>query len=385
MELRMAAEARLLQESGTKVIVATRTASPLLRWMQVLRSSGIDARSLNVPPAFEEWSWRRVNKMLIEVMSARVLRRWGCQLNHIFMPWTDLGGSLLWASHVAKIPVVLSIHNAFPVHSFHPWYDKLLAEAYSSVAGIYAVSRSAMDHYDAVFGRYIRPGTVRRVIPNFVDTDDFLPSPERRALFRSVRGIPADALVLGSVGRLSDQKRPEALVKVFARLRKEFPNLHLVLVGDGPLKAAIEELVRALGLMHCVHITGYVEDVEDVIPAFDVHVLLSSREGFGIATAEAMACGIPVVGSDVPGTADILSAMVGGRLVPLDDEDAIVAVLRTLLRSPDERANMGAIARQTAERCYSAQIWKKNVLAFYSEVLSSAAASAEVAFSTRSA
>jgi glycosyltransferase involved in cell wall biosynthesis len=125
--------------------------------------------------------------------------------------------------------------------------------------------------------------------------------------------------------------------------------------------------------------------VEDVIPAFDVHVLLSSREGFGIATAEAMACGIPVVGSDVPGTADILSAMVGGRLVPLDDEDAIVAVLRTLLRSPDERANMGAIARQTAERCYSAQIWKKNVLAFYSEVLSSAAASAEVAFSTRSA
>ena len=369
MELRMADEARLLQESGSKVVVASRRISALGPWIMKLRKDGIDVRYLTVPPAFEQWRWRRVNKLLGEALSARLIQGWRCDLNHIFLPWTDLGGSLLWVSHKARLPVVLSVHNAFPPHRFHPWYDRLFMNAYESVKGVYAVSQSALDHYRATFGRYLSPDIPCRVIPNFVDTSRFRPSAARRMDARARLEIPEGTLVLGSVGRLSEQKRPEALLRVFARLAGKFPDLRLVLIGDGPLKDQVTALAQRLGVVGRLHITGYRDDVEALIPAFDIHVLLSSREGFGIATAEAMACGVPVVGSNVPGTADILRDGCGGVLVSADDEPAIADAIERLLRSPGERARVGGAGRELVERYYNLSLWKQRVSGFYADVM----------------
>jgi L-malate glycosyltransferase len=158
-------------------------------------------------------------------------------------------------------------------------------------------------------------------------------------------------------------------LRVFARLRRKFPDLHLVLVGDGPLRDQVISLAQSLGISDHLHVTGYRDDVEALIPAFDVHVLLSSREGFGIATAEAMACAVPVIGTDVPGTADILRDGHGGLLVTVDDEPAIAAAIEGLLRSPAERARVGGAGRQLVERHYNLTLWKQRVRAFYAEVM----------------
>jgi glycosyltransferase involved in cell wall biosynthesis len=127
------------------------------------------------------------------------------------------------------------------------------------------------------------------------------------------------------------QKRPEALVTLLYRLHAGFPNLYLLLAGSGPLERAVRHLAVALGVERYVIFAGFQERVEELIPALDLHLLLSQREGFGIATIEAMACGVPAVASNVPGNTDVLTGSEGGVLVPLEDEEAVARTVAALL------------------------------------------------------
>ena len=110
---------------------------------------------------------------------------------------------------------------------------------------------------------------------------------------------------------------------------------------------------------------GFRQRVELLMPAFDLHLLLSKNEGFGIATIEAMACGVPAVGTDVPGTHDILHDSQGGVLLPPGDEDAACQALADLLRDPARRQRMGRQARQEALQHYSMQRLEQQLRQFY--------------------
>ncbi|MEG2033651.1 MAG: glycosyltransferase, partial [Janthinobacterium sp.] len=189
--------------------------------------------------------------------------------------------------------------------------------------------------------------------------------PERRILARKQLGLPPDALVLGCVARLSAQKRPQALLALFARLAVQFPHLYLVLVGTGPLEAMLRLQAQQSGLQDRVVFAGFQQRIELLMPAFDLHLLLSRNEGFGIATIEALACGVPAVGPDVPGTRDILGDCAGGLLLPLDDEQAACELVAGLLRDPARRQRMGRQARQEALQHYSMQRLEQQLRQFY--------------------
>jgi glycosyltransferase involved in cell wall biosynthesis len=97
-------------------------------------------------------------------------------------------------------------------------------------------------------------------------------------------------------------------------------------------------------------------------------VLLSRNEGFGIATAEAMACGVPAVGTDVPGTADVLRGSEAGMLVPLDDADQAAKLVADLLRDPARRARMAAAGPAEATARFGEEHVRDMVRAFYEEL-----------------
>ncbi|MES3020538.1 MAG: glycosyltransferase [Pseudomonadota bacterium] len=369
MELRMAQEARLLAGAGHASMLATPRFAGFNRLAAGLRADGIGATVFDPPQFFEQWHWRRTNKLRAQLFSAPRLRRFRADLVHVALCWTSYGASVLWLAHHCKLPLVLSVHNAFPPAVFHPWHARLYREAFGSVRGVYAVSASALEHFMASFGPYLAPATRLCVIPNSVDTARFYPSPARRRAARERLGLAPDALVLGAVGRLSPQKRPEALIALVAALRARFPGVRLVLAGSGPLEAQLRQQVALQGLSAHVVFAGFVGAVEELLPAFDLHLLLSRNEGFGIATIEAMACGVPVVGTDVPGTADILRRSMGGLLVPLGDEAATAAAVAALLADPARRALMGQHARAEMENGYTPAILRARVLDFYAGLL----------------
>ena len=361
MELRMAQEARFLQAAGYAATLALRQFPGCGELAAQLRAEQVPVAQLTVPPFFEEWRWRRANKWLAALHTSGRLRRQRADLVHVAFCWSVCGASALWLARRCRLPAVISVHNAFPPADFSEWHRPLLREAFSAVRGVYAVSESAMQHFLCLFAAYLPADARQAVIPNCVDTARFRPGADRRLAARETWGIPRSALVIGSVGRLSAQKRPHCLLALAARV----PDAYLVLVGSGPLERELRRTALAMGIGDRVVFTGFLSQVEQIMPAFDVHVLWSQREGFGISTIEAMACGVPAIASDVPGSADVLRGCGGGLLLPAEDDAALAREVQALLRDAPRRARMGRQGRAAAEQRFAVEAVQAQIHAFY--------------------
>lgn len=369
MELRMGQEARVLAAAGYRPLVATRRFPGFERWAAQLRGPTIDVSVFDPPRFFEQWAWRRWNRLRAASVGVARLRRYRADLVHVAFCWNAYGASALWLASRAGLPAVISVHNAFPNEAIPDWQQPLLHQAFRAVLGVYAVSATALRHFQALYRDYIPAKARLAVIPNSVDLRRFAPSLSVRQTARQRLGLPQDGLVIGSVARLSAQKRPQLVLQLFCALLPSFTGLRLVMIGGGPLEGALRAQARAAGIDHLIVFTGFTDVVETLLPALDLHLLLSRNEGFGIATIEAMACGVPAVGCDVPGTADILSGSKGGMLVPRDDMGSATRQVADLLADPDRRRLMAQHARAEVEEHYSDARLQRQVLAFYRGLL----------------
>jgi L-malate glycosyltransferase len=371
MELRLADEARFLTQAGHQSLLALSRFPDRDPWLnQLLIDNPAFSRfEFDPPPFFEEWSWRRSNLALARLFWPQRLRRTRIDLAHIFYAWTHEGGSRVWLCHKAGISCVLSIHNAFPTERLTPWHARLTRESFASVRGLYAVSESALQHFLSTYGSFLRDDAVVRTIPNFVDVSRFVPSLIVRQETRFALDIPQDAKVIGSVGRIDLQKQPFYILEVFDRLWIERQDIFLVFCGQGPLENPLRMDVARKPWANHVRFLGFRQDVERVFPALDVHLLLSKQEGFGISTVEAMACGVSVVATDVPGSRDILTGLDAGFLVPFGDHEAAATKVAVFLDSPNQSALAATVGRQTAVAQYAKEIWEQRLGLFYQETM----------------
>jgi glycosyltransferase involved in cell wall biosynthesis len=169
-----------------------------------------------------------------------------------------------------------------------------------------------------------------RVIFNGIDTACYA----RRADSARVRqqlGIPINAPVIGTIGRLNEIKRQDVLLGAFARLRKRFPEAHLLLVGDGPLRSELEALSLKLGLVGSIHFAGYQPHTTAYLQAMDIFALTSRSEGMPQAALEACAAGVPVVATRVGGLPELIESGKSGILVTPGDEPAVSEAIERLL------------------------------------------------------
>jgi glycosyltransferase involved in cell wall biosynthesis/GT2 family glycosyltransferase len=365
MEMRMAQEGRYLRAAGLESVLAMAPFHGSRAWLAGLRAGGQSVLEFAPPPVFEQWRWRRLNRLRAALWHARRMRKAHPALVHVAFCWTSYGSTALWLASRCALPAVISIHNAFPKEAVSSWHEPLLKQAFGGVRGVYAVSCSALEHFLAIYRDYLPPATRQAVIPNGIDTRRFHPSREARRATRAAWDVPDGAPVIGCVGRLSPQKRPELLIYLLKALLPGFPELTLVLAGSGPLEKALRRRADAVGVAGHVIFAGFQSEVENVLPAFDLHLLLSQREGFGIATIEAMACGVPCVASDVPGNADVLRGSAGGILVPPDDLHATAATVAGLLADPARRLSMAEQGRAEVCARYDHHIVQAQVHAFY--------------------
>jgi glycosyltransferase involved in cell wall biosynthesis len=200
-----------------------------------------------------------------------------------------------------------------------------------------------------VFARYVDSGLVARAraesILNGVPLDSFRQGEAARQAARARLGLPADALVIGCVGRLVALKNHRILIDLLPRLSRQFPGLRLVILGGGLLHEELAAQARALGVADRLMLAGERAGVSDLLPAFDVFALPSRTEGLSIALLEAAASGLAIVATAVGGNPEIVHEGTTGLLVPPDDEDALATALEALLRDPARRASLGDAAR----------------------------------------
>lgn len=165
---------------------------------------------------------------------------------------------------------------------------------------------------------------------------------------RQKYGIPADALVVGFVGRMVRDKGVVELAQAWTKLRKEFPNLHLLVVGGFEPQDPIPlEIQKQLESDERVHLAGWLgaSAIPKLCLAMDILALPSHREGFGIVSLEAAAMRLPVVASRVPGCIEGVIPDVTGALVPAYDANALADALTVYLRNPSLRNQHGNAGR----------------------------------------
>jgi glycosyltransferase involved in cell wall biosynthesis len=182
-----------------------------------------------------------------------------------------------------------------------------------------------------------------QVVANGIDTTRFASaaSPAPRC---------APGPTVGVLTRLDARKGLPYLLQAMAQLRSDLPDVRLLIGGAGEDRSALEREAHSLGLMGCVEFAGAVSDSAQFYRRLDLFVLPSLDEAFGLVVLEAMAAGLPVVGTRVGGIPELLEDGVQGRLVAPGDSQALAGAIRQLCQDPIRRMQMAEQARRQALR-----------------------------------
>jgi glycosyltransferase involved in cell wall biosynthesis len=182
-------------------------------------------------------------------------------------------------------------------------------------------------------------------------------------------GITEANLVCGMIAILGTEKDHSTLIKAMPKIIPQYPNTSLLLIGDGPKRAELQDLVHKLGIADKVIFTGNRRDIPQLLATLDVVVLSSFYEGTSITLLEAMAAAKPVVASRVGGNPEVVEDGVTGFLVPPADPDALAFRLSQLLGDEDLRQKMGQAGRQRVEEQFSLSQMVANYERLYNQVL----------------
>ena len=169
---------------------------------------------------------------------------------------------------------------------------------------------------------------------------------EKNDQFRKELNLDSNHLLLGSVGRLSNQKDPITMIEAFLIVSKNFPNAHLTLVGDGELRDEILIKINQLQLNGRVHLTGNKNDPWKIYHSLDLFIMSSIYEGLGRSITEALSCGVPVVCTSVEGVPEIVRDNETGILVPPKDPGALATGIINSLNDMDNARRMAEEGRK---------------------------------------
>jgi glycosyltransferase involved in cell wall biosynthesis len=291
----------------------------------------------------------------------RLIRGERIDLIHTHLVHAGILGKLA-ARLAGSIPIVTTRHYASEGKEGSIPYrleDRMTARC----AAVVAVSDAVRRH---LIERRIASAEKVTVVPNGVDID----------LFDSSRFAPlergdAHDPVIGSVGRLHPQKGHSVLLDAAPAILARCPKARIEIVGEGPLRRTLESRARELGIDEHLCFLGPVPFAE--IPAtlarWDLFVMPSRWEGFGIAAAEAMAMGIPVVASAVEGIAELVRDGMTGSLVQPGDSGALASATLKLLADEEMRTRMGQSGRKRVAEDFSIQSAAERLGEIYGRVL----------------
>jgi glycosyltransferase involved in cell wall biosynthesis len=241
------------------------------------------------------------------------------------------------------------------------YYRRLIIPA---VDGVVGVSQATLEGVQRFYGLNVPKAHIRMA----VEPRSLVPTMSREEA-RSACGVPVDAPVLISIGRLSPEKRPDRLLRVFRRVLAGLPTVHLWIVGDGPLRGDLEGEVKRDDLSGRIRFLGTQDNVASYLQASDLMLLTSDTEGVPGVVLEAGLLGIPTVATRVGGLPECVLDGDTGILVARDDEEALSQAAIGLLRDPSRHRSMGQAAAALVRERFTMETIGADYVSFYHRVL----------------
>lgn len=293
------------------------------------------------------------------VRLAAYLRRVNTDVLHTHNPHPVIYGAP--AARLARIPCVHTKHGANVASKRSSLLRRVSSRLATVVVGVSAeTARQACAQGEAT------TSTVR-VIDNGINVEKYARDEAARVSVRDELGIPRDAVVVGTVGRMVPEKNQALLVRAMSPIVG--PNVHLVIVGDGPLRAEVEAARSVCESKQHIHVLGRRLDVVRLLSGFDVFALSSDSEGLPMVLPESMACSLPVVATAVGGIPGVIQDGKDGFVVPPQNEEALRDAILRLVNDSSLRQTMGQAACASAEQRYSARAMHTKYEALYMSLL----------------
>lgn len=361
------AQLRALRDAGYEV-TAISAPGP---WTDDLRREGI--RHIAWPHATRSWSIRSDMRAFLSLL--RILRRERFDLVHTHNPKPGILGRV--AASVARVPCVMNTsHGLYATPD-----DRFPKRAVVVMLEWLAARCSDLDLYqsreDLEWMRRLKVVSPRRseLLGNGTSLTKFDPArldTQRAADLKSELAIAGDAVVVGTVGRLVAEKGFRELLEAIQSVRAEIPNAVLLIVGNSdPAKADAIRPEEIPGPDRGVVVTGWRDDVPDLLALMDVFVLASWREGMPRSAIEAAAMGKPLVLTDIRGCREVARQGVEGLLVPPRNAKKLAEALITVLNDPSLRTQMGTAARTRALELFDEDRVAATVVARTEELMTS--------------
>ncbi len=331
-----------LARRGHDVFAALRSGSPLTDELSAVPSENIGVfpfnNSFDVLTARKLASFAQNNS--IELMNAHIAR--------------DFTITAL-AARFALIPFVITRHVLFPMHRMH---RLLLRRAAFAIAQSNAVA-------DNLRKERVFPDEKIATIRLGLDIDRF---PETFAS-RDNCGYR-----VGSIGNLDHVKAFDVLIRAAPIVAREIPDVRFEIVGhegSSDELTKLKQLITDLQLQNIVELAGWVPDVREKLSAFDVFVSASRSESFGLAIAEAMLAGVPVIASETAGASEIFDDPSLGVLVPIDSPDKLAVAIIEMLNNAEKRRRLSAAGRPHIKSNFSLHRMVDETEALYQRAISS--------------
>ena len=206
------------------------------------------------------------------------------------------------------------------------------------------------------------------VIRSAVDTAPFDHEPDRQA-FHAEFGLSEGDFVIVAAGQLIPRKGHRYLLQAVADIRDRYPQLRLIIFGDGYLNNQLRAQAASLGLGDVVQFAGFREDLDEYLACFDLFAHPALAEGLGVAALKASAARLPVVGCSAGGLVEAVVDGATGILVPPEDADALVSAIARLVDDDELRSTMGRAGRERMQKAFSIATMTDRHVELYKEVL----------------
>ncbi len=255
------------------------------------------------------------------------------------------------AAYLAKIPVRIAEEVGLPGQSKKA--RLIFRSIYALSSAVIGVSKTVQEYLIDKNG--VTPKKVK-LIYNPYDMDLYKE-------YRIKDNVIKKTIDILSVGRLVEDKNHIMLIKSFARVHEKYPNLFLKIVGEGQLRETLQRLIRSLEMQDRIYLLGYKDDIPKLLQNSDLFILPSKSEGLGIALIEAMAMGIPVIGTDVGGIPEVIvEDQSMGWIVPNNDMKSMAKTIEDVIKlSKEEKNTITNNAKKYVEEKFSPYSYMVNL------------------------
>ncbi|WP_343307690.1 glycosyltransferase family 4 protein [Chitinophaga niabensis] len=333
-------------------VVLSFTDGPMV---QALTAIGVPVHVIASEKAFDISIWKKVRAFLTEQ-----------RIDIVHVHGTRANTNVMWAARRLGLPLIYTIHG----WSFHDGLNPLIKRA--RIAAEKYITRKAQVNICVsdsnretgikTFGRFDSV-----VIKNGVNPVKFNPGAEYPDV-KAAYGIRADQLVIGYIARMTLQKDPVGMLEGFSLALQQFPDMKLLMIGEGELKEAALEAARRLNITDHVIFDNFRQDVPAVLNGVDIYCLPSLWEGFPIGVLEAMAMGKAVIASDVDGTREAVTDGDNGLLVPAKNNETLAAAIVKLAKDKTLRGQLQQRAMDTIRSKYTVSGMTRQIEKIYQQL-----------------